>query len=35
MVQPGGEVHAEANPGDDEMAAMVFFEGPVDFELTE
>jgi quercetin dioxygenase-like cupin family protein len=31
MVQPGGEVHAEANPGEGEMVALVYFEGPVDF----
>ncbi|NIP16921.1 MAG: DUF4437 domain-containing protein [Xanthomonadales bacterium] len=31
VVQPGGAVHAEANPGKEEMVALVYFEGPVDF----
>jgi quercetin dioxygenase-like cupin family protein len=34
-VQPGGEVHAELNGGDGEMVALVYFEGPIDFELAE
>jgi quercetin dioxygenase-like cupin family protein len=35
VMQPGGEVHAEANAGDGEMAAVVFFDGPIDFALAE
>ena len=35
LVQPGGAVHSEVNAGDDEVVALVFFEGPVDFVLDE
>ncbi len=34
-VQPGGEVHAEMNAADGELVALVFFEGPIDFNLAE
>ena len=34
-IQPGGEVHAEANAGEGELVALVFFEGPIDFTLAE
>ena len=34
-VQPGGEVHAEVNAGTGEMVALVYFEGPIDFQLAE
>jgi len=35
MVQQGGEVHAEANGGQGEMVALVYFDGPIDFNLAE
>ena len=35
MVQPGGEVHSEVNAGKGPMVALVYFEGPVDFVLSE
>jgi quercetin dioxygenase-like cupin family protein len=35
MVQPGGSVHAEMNGGSGEMVALVYFDGPVDFEIAE
>jgi quercetin dioxygenase-like cupin family protein len=34
-VQPGGEIHAEVNAGTGEMVALVYFEGPIDFQLAE
>lgn len=30
-VQPGGQVHAEANVGEGTLLALVVFDGPVDF----
>ena len=33
MVQPGGEVHAEVNAAGEALVALVFFEGPIDFNL--
>jgi len=33
VVQPGGQVHAEVNLGDGPLLAVVFFEGPADFNL--
>jgi len=33
MVQPGGEVHAEVNAAAGELVALVYFEGPIDFNL--
>jgi quercetin dioxygenase-like cupin family protein len=35
VLQPGGEVHAEMNVGDDELVALVHFDGPVDFVLAD
>ena len=35
MVQPGGEIHAEFNAGKGELVALVYFDGPVDFELAD
>ncbi len=35
LVQPGGAVHAEVNAGKGELVALVYFDGPVDFELAE
>ena len=34
MVQPGGVEHSEVNAGRDDMIALVYFEGPVDFVLS-
>jgi quercetin dioxygenase-like cupin family protein len=34
-VQPGGVIHAEVNAGKGELVALVYFEGPVDFNLAE
>lgn len=34
-LQPGGEVHAEVNAGADDVVALVYFDGPVDFNLDE
>jgi quercetin dioxygenase-like cupin family protein len=34
-VQAGGEVHSEANAGEGEMVAFVYFEGPIDFVMPE
>lgn len=30
-IQPGGEQHAEINASDEELVALVYFEGPIDF----
>jgi len=35
LVQPGGGVHSEVNVGKGELVALVYFEGPVDFNLAE
>ena len=35
MMQQGGAVHAEGNGGKDEMVALVYFDGPIDFQLAE
>ena len=35
VVQPGGAVHSEVNAGPGEMAAIVYFDGPVDFFFAE
>ena len=35
MMQQGGAVHAEANGGKGEMVALVYFDGPIDFQLAE
>jgi quercetin dioxygenase-like cupin family protein len=34
MVQPGGEVHSEVNAGTGSMVAFVYFDGPIDFDVT-
>ena len=34
-LQPGGEVHAEVIPGSEDLVALVYFDGPVDFILDE
>lgn len=34
-IQPGGGVHAEVNAGEGEMVALVYFDGPIDFNLAE
>jgi quercetin dioxygenase-like cupin family protein len=34
-VQPGGDVHAAVNAGKGELVALVYFDGPVDFNLAE
>ena len=35
LVQPGGDVHSEVNAGDEELVALVYFDGPVDFVPAE
>lgn len=35
LFQPGGGIHSEVNAGKGEMVAMVYFEGPVDFVMSE
>jgi quercetin dioxygenase-like cupin family protein len=34
-VQPGGVVHREINAGKGDLVALVYFEGPIDFVLSE
>jgi quercetin dioxygenase-like cupin family protein len=34
VVQPGGQVHSEVSAGDGPLLALVIFEGPVDFVLS-
>ena len=33
--QPGSAIHSEINAGSGELAAMVYFDGPVDFVLDD
>lgn len=35
VVQPGGQIHSEVNAGDRPLLALVFFEGPADFNPSE
>jgi quercetin dioxygenase-like cupin family protein len=35
IVQPGGVTHAEVNAGAGESLSMVYFDGPVDYVLSE
>jgi quercetin dioxygenase-like cupin family protein len=34
-LQPGGQVHGDKNPGDEDALGLVIFDGPVDFILAE